>query len=136
MGSNKGQQQGNQKKGQSRRKLRFDKTSKKEEDDFPDGFSKLQHGQPPILETMQVKPGVVLDVYGKSKAGPAPSTAGGGMSRKEYVALTEKEVAQEGIFNSMSDPSGEHAGEHSSLAGPPPGTAGSRSQAGDAGLVG
>jgi len=111
------------------------RTGKIDEDDFPDGFSKLQHGQPPILETMQVKPGVVLDVYGKSKAGPAPSTAGGGMSRKEYVALTEKEVAQEGIFNSMSDPSGEHAGEHSSLAGPP-GTAGSRSQAGDAGLVG
>jgi len=77
-GSAKGPQQGNQKGKQGRRKPRFDRT-KKEEDDFPDGFSKLQHGQPPILETMVVKPGVVLDSNGKSKPGPAVTNSGAGM---------------------------------------------------------
>merc|ERR1712054_604712 len=96
-----------------RTKRRFDRSSKSknDEDDFPDGFSKLQHGQPPILETMVVKPGVVLDVHGKSKAGPTQGDKTGGMSRKEYVALTEKEVAYEAQFASMSDPSAEHGGE-------------------------
>lgn len=113
-------------------KRRLDRSSKSrmDEEDFPDGFSKLQHGQPPILETMVVKPGVVLDVYGKSKAGPAVSNIGGGMSRKEYVALTEKEVAYEAQFASMSDPSGEHGGDPNSPHGPP-GTAGSRGPGAD-----
>jgi hypothetical protein len=97
------------KQQQSRgRKTRFgDSRSKlqKEEDDFPDGFSKLQHGQPPIHETMNVKPGVVLVSHGKPKVGPPVAYTGGGMSRKEYVALTEKEMAFESQFASMSDPS-------------------------------
>jgi len=115
------------KKAASQRgRKRFDRSSKKmDEDDFPDGFSKLQHGQPPILETMVVKPGVVLDVYGKSKAGPAMANTGSGMSRKEYVALTEKEVAYEAQFSSLSDPSAEHGADSGSPHGGPPGTAGS-----------
>jgi hypothetical protein len=93
-----------------RRRLRFgDSRRGAAEDDFPDGFSKLQHGQPPILETMVVKAGVVLDVYGKSKAGPAIS-AGGGMSRKDYVNWTEKEIAYEAQFASTSDPSADAPG--------------------------
>jgi len=127
------------KKAASQRgRKRFDRSSKKlDEDDFPDGFSKLQHGQPPILETMVVKPGVVLDVYGKSKAGPAVAAIGCGMSRKEYVALTEKEVAYEAQFSSLSDPSGEHGGESGTPhAGGPPGTAGSASRSVDGGLAG
>lgn len=86
-------------KSNARRKLRFDRSSRanQNEEDFPDGFSKLQHGQPPILETMVVKPGVVLDSNGKQKAGPAVNQ-GGGMSRKEYVAWTEKEGAFEAQF--------------------------------------
>lgn len=118
------------KKSQTQRsKRRFDRSSKgrMDEEDFPDGFSKLQHGQPPILETMVVKAGVVLDVYGKTKAGPQVAPTGGGMSRKEYVALTEKEVAYEAQFASTSaegeaDPNSPNVG--------PPGTAGSRSAAG------
>jgi hypothetical protein len=120
----------NKQKQQRAAKRRNDRSSrgKAEEDEFPDGFSKLQHGQPPILETMVVKPGVVLDVYGKSKSGP-PLTVptGGSMSRKEYVALTEKEVAVEAQFGSMSDPSAEHGGDpNTPHGGGPPGTAGSR----------
>lgn len=114
-------------------KRRLDRSSKSrmDEEDFPDGFSKLQHGQPPILETMVVKPGVVLDVYGKSKAGPAVTNTSGGMSRKEYVTLTEKEVAYEAQFASMSDPSGEHGHPDPSSPHPgPPGTAGSRRDGG------
>mmetsp|Transcript_146786 Transcript_146786/g.273352 ORF Transcript_146786/g.273352 Transcript_146786/m.273352 type:complete len:638 (-) Transcript_146786:76-1989(-) len=98
-------------KTNARRKARFDRSSKKkeDEDDFPDGFSKLKHGQPPILETMVVKPGVVLDSGGKQKAGPAMSHAGGGMSRKEYVAWTEQEGAKEAAFNQSADSKGEGA---------------------------
>mmetsp|Transcript_17626 Transcript_17626/g.32090 ORF Transcript_17626/g.32090 Transcript_17626/m.32090 type:complete len:630 (-) Transcript_17626:53-1942(-) len=89
----------------ARRKARFDRSSKlkENEDDFPDGFSKLKHGQPPILETMVVKPGVVLDSGGKQKAGPAVKHSGGGMSRKEYVAWTEQEGAKEAAFNQIAD---------------------------------
>jgi len=114
---------------------RFDRSSKKmDEDDFPDGFSKLQHGQPPILETMVIKAGVVLDVYGKTKAGPpAAVVAGGGMSRKDYVALSEKEVAYEAQFASMSDPSKDGGG--GSPTGGPPGTAGSMARSMDGGLA-
>mmetsp|Transcript_17628 Transcript_17628/g.32101 ORF Transcript_17628/g.32101 Transcript_17628/m.32101 type:complete len:635 (-) Transcript_17628:34-1938(-) len=92
-------------KTNARRKARFDRSSKKkeDEDDFPDGFSKLKHGQPPILETMVVKPGVVLDSGGKQKAGPAVKHSGGGMSRKEYVAWTEQEGAKEAAFNQIAD---------------------------------
>lgn len=125
---------------QQRAKRRLDRSSKSkmDEDDFPDGFSKLQHGQPPIMETMAVKPGVVLDVYGKSKAGPPNAINAGGMSRKEYVALTEKEVAYEAQFGSMSDPSAEHGGEPGSpyQQGGPPGTAGSLSRSLDGGGLG
>lgn len=136
--SGKGKDSPAGKKAASQRgRKRFDRSSKKmDEDDFPDGFSKLQHGQPPILETMVVKSGVVLDVYGKSKAGPAVAPQGCGMSRKEYVALTEKEVAYEAQFASMSDPSGEHAGESGSPHGGPPGTAGSVSRSLDGGHAG
>lgn len=111
------------------RKTRFgDRSSKalREEDDFPDGFSKLQHGQPPILETMVVKPGVLLVSHGKPKPGPAVENTGRGMSRKEYVALTEKEIAYESQFASMSDPSGisPRAGDHPDSPGQPPGSRG------------
>jgi len=125
--SRKGKESPAGKKQNQRGKRRGDRSSKSkmDEDDFPDGFSKLQHGQPPILETMMVKAGVVLDVYGKSKAGPPVLPAGVGMSRKEYVALTEKEVAYEAQFASMSDP--DASGEPGSPGGHagPPGTAGS-----------
>jgi len=91
------------KKQQRGKGRKFDRSlkGKGDEDEFPDGYSKLQHGQPPIQETMVVKPGVVLDAYGKSKAGPPVLATGVGMSRKEYVALTEKEVAYEAQFNSI-----------------------------------
>ncbi|CAE7221326.1 XCP1 [Symbiodinium natans] len=87
--------------------------------EFTDGFSKLQHGQPPILETMVVVPGVTLEQLGKMKAAVAPlfmwktalpnpsilcscfcppSVQSGPddekrfLSRREYVQLAEQEV--------------------------------------------
>jgi len=61
--------------------------------EFTDGFSKLQHGQPPILDTMNVQPGVTLESMGKRRAG-ADLAAGNPrqMSRKEYVMLAQQEV--------------------------------------------
>jgi len=106
--------------------------NKMDEDDFPDGFSKLQHGQPPILETMDVKPGVQLDVYGKTKSGPQATTIGCGMSRKEYVDLCEKDKAFAAEFTSTDDV----GGPDSPGAGGPPGTAGSRSMDGGLSLGG
>lgn len=64
--------------------------------EFTDGFSKLQHGQPPIIETMVVVPGVLLEQMGKVKAGPEPESRF--MSRKEYVLLAEAEVPTEASF--------------------------------------
>merc|ERR1719159_582420 len=59
------------------------------EQEFTDSFSKLQHGQPPILETMVVQTGVVLESSGKKKQGVEPAFGERQMSRKEYVQLTE-----------------------------------------------
>eukprot|EP00933_Yihiella_yeosuensis_P015573 TRINITY_DN13545_c3_g1_i1.p1 TRINITY_DN13545_c3_g1~~TRINITY_DN13545_c3_g1_i1.p1 ORF type:complete len:663 (-),score=160.80 TRINITY_DN13545_c3_g1_i1:39-2027(-) len=66
------------------------------EPEFTDGFSKLQHGQPPILETMEVRGGVVLESMGKRKVGPEASDEHRMLSRKEYVQLAEREVAGQG----------------------------------------
>lgn len=70
--------------------------------EFTDGFSKLQHGQPPIIETMVLVPGVLLEQMGKVKARPklhhsplrqsGPEPDSRYMSRKEYVQLAEAEV--------------------------------------------
>lgn len=57
--------------------------------EFTDGFSKLQHGQPPIIETMVLVPGVQVEQLGKVKSGPEPDSRF--MSRKEYVQLAEAE---------------------------------------------
>ncbi|CAJ1449789.1 unnamed protein product, partial [Effrenium voratum] len=63
--------------------------------EFTDGFSKLQHGQPPILDTMVVVPGVTLEQMGKHKSGPESDSRF--MSRKEYVQLAEAEVPESGF---------------------------------------
>lgn len=52
-----------------------------------------------------MKPGVLLVSHGKPKSGPAVPTSGCGMSRREYVALTEKEMAYESQFASDHSPS-------------------------------
>eukprot|EP00971_Amphidinium_carterae_P131538 2604835-Amphidinium_carterae.1 len=59
-------------------------------EDFTDSFSKLQHGQPPIMDTMNVKAGVVLEQQGKVKAGAGQDNRQ--MSRKEYIQMAEREV--------------------------------------------
>lgn len=76
---------------------RSTETDKKQGIEFTDFFSKLQHGQPPILETMAVQPGVTLESMGKKKMGHE-SNADGHMSRKEYVQLAEKEEAMGSQF--------------------------------------
>lgn len=76
-----------------------DKQDRKHHDhsEFSDFFSKLQHGQPPILETMAVQPGVSLESMGKRKAGPVDvHSADHHMSRREYVQLAEQELAMDG----------------------------------------
>lgn len=79
---------------------RRSKNPKKEltmDPEFADGFSKLQHGQPPILETMLVQSGVTLESMGKRKPGPEPDGERF-MSRREYVQLAEREVAMDGGY--------------------------------------
>jgi len=97
--------------------------------EFTDGFSKLQHGQPPIIETMVVVPGVLLEQMGKVKSGPEPDSRF--MSRKEYVLLAEAEVPTEASFRkggnpppaASSDSQGPPGGEPPASAGAPPGGA-------------
>lgn len=60
--------------------------------EFTDFFSKLQHGQPPILETMAVQPGVTLESMGKRKAGQDFGYEHH-MSRKDYLELASREEA-------------------------------------------
>ena len=49
---------------------------------FTDGFTRLKTEQPPILETMNVSCGVILEHKGKSKKGPPVATTS--MSREKY----------------------------------------------------
>jgi len=95
-----GTARGNRKERGRRKKQ--DRTAKAEhaEQEFTDSFSKLQHGQPPVLETMQVATGVTLESQGKKKSGPEPNFADRQMSRKEYVQLAEREVAMDGAARS------------------------------------
>lgn len=86
-------------RGDSRRKKRPERKPATEEVEFPDNFAKLQHGQPPIMETMMMKPGVSLSSQGRSKVGPEPDNPNRQMSRKEYFFLAEKEVASDGRAN-------------------------------------
>eukprot|EP00930_Biecheleria_cincta_P085187 TRINITY_DN74598_c0_g1_i1.p1 TRINITY_DN74598_c0_g1~~TRINITY_DN74598_c0_g1_i1.p1 ORF type:complete len:682 (+),score=148.53 TRINITY_DN74598_c0_g1_i1:88-2046(+) len=85
--------------GRKKSKKRRNDTQKKPavEPEFTDGFSKLQHGQPPILETMMVQSGVILESMGKRKPGPEPDGERF-MSRREYVQLAEREVAMDGGY--------------------------------------
>lgn len=94
-----------QAKGKARRKPRYDRSSINEgqEMNFTDGFSKLQYGQPPILETMDVKAGVTLLALGKEKKGPPPDNPNRQMSRRDYVAQAEREVALGASFMSEGD---------------------------------
>eukprot|EP00931_Biecheleriopsis_adriatica_P008784 TRINITY_DN109913_c0_g1_i1.p1 TRINITY_DN109913_c0_g1~~TRINITY_DN109913_c0_g1_i1.p1 ORF type:complete len:667 (+),score=138.55 TRINITY_DN109913_c0_g1_i1:28-2001(+) len=56
---------------------------------FTDGFEKLQHAQPPMVESMALQRGVVLNWGGKVKAGPRPVGEVNRMSWSEYVAMTQ-----------------------------------------------
>mmetsp|Transcript_85910 Transcript_85910/g.152178 ORF Transcript_85910/g.152178 Transcript_85910/m.152178 type:complete len:620 (+) Transcript_85910:93-1952(+) len=95
------------KKGAKKRGKQRQAAKKAEvEPEFTDGFSKLQHGQPPILETMVVQPGVMLESVGKRKAGPEVDQGSRYMSRKEYVQLAEREVAMDGGYRPNFNNSG------------------------------
>eukprot|EP00445_Apocalathium_hangoei_P013337 CAMPEP_0203870298 /NCGR_PEP_ID=MMETSP0359-20131031/18162_1 /ASSEMBLY_ACC=CAM_ASM_000338 /TAXON_ID=268821 /ORGANISM="Scrippsiella Hangoei, Strain SHTV-5" /LENGTH=421 /DNA_ID=CAMNT_0050788959 /DNA_START=122 /DNA_END=1383 /DNA_ORIENTATION=- len=62
-------------------------------DEYADGFSKLQHGQPPILETMVVQTGVSLEAMGKKKNGGYSADERITMTRREYNRLAAGEGA-------------------------------------------
>lgn len=94
-------QRGNRRPQRPQRGNRKTKPDDSGETEFTDGFSKLQHGQPPILETMNVQPGVTLESMGKKKAGAdLPAGNHRQMSRKEYVMLAQQEVAMDMQFHS------------------------------------
>eukprot|EP00405_Crypthecodinium_cohnii_P034149 CAMPEP_0206526276 /NCGR_PEP_ID=MMETSP0325_2-20121206/625_1 /ASSEMBLY_ACC=CAM_ASM_000347 /TAXON_ID=2866 /ORGANISM="Crypthecodinium cohnii, Strain Seligo" /LENGTH=392 /DNA_ID=CAMNT_0054021401 /DNA_START=54 /DNA_END=1229 /DNA_ORIENTATION=- len=78
--------------GHADRDRRRRKLSKKADDNFSDGFSRLQHGQPPILDTMQVQCGVVLEAMGKKKAGNFLADDRETMTRREYNRLAERDA--------------------------------------------
>lgn len=81
-------------RGQAGRKQRSGAGSRKDkEDEFPDTFTKLKHAQPPILDTMHVVPGVMLEYSGQSKPGPEVQKPAGQMSRKDYINLTELQMS-------------------------------------------
>lgn len=80
-------------RGQRGQKERASKTNL--EPEFSDGFSKLQHGQPPILETMVVQTGVSLEAMGKKKAGVSNAGDASKMSRKEYNLRVERDVGMD-----------------------------------------
>lgn len=80
--------------GHAGRKQRSGGGSRKDrEDEFPDTFTKLKHAQPPILDTMHVVPGVMLEFSGQSKPGPDVQKPKGQMSRKDYINLTEMQMS-------------------------------------------
>lgn len=67
-------------------------------EEFPDSFTKLAHGQPPIMETMSMKPGVQLDHKGKQKAGGPPAAKDGQMTRSDYISLASREISGDTQF--------------------------------------
>lgn len=66
---------------------------KKIDEEFPDGFTRLNHAQPPILETMVMSSGVTLNHKGKSKNGNSAELASGKMTRQEYLMMAQREVS-------------------------------------------
>merc|ERR1719359_1960494 len=82
------------KKADKRKTRKGGKMSKEDElaaMGFTDNFTRLQHEQPPIIDTMEVVPGVDLEFQGKAKKGPRPEGQKDQMSRLEYKQLIEGE---------------------------------------------
>lgn len=69
------------------------RNAKKKDDQFPDGFTRLNHAQPPLLETMEMSTGVSLNYRGKAKHGRAADLSSGKMTRQEYIMMTQREVS-------------------------------------------
>lgn len=86
------------------------------EPEFTDGFSKLQHGQPPILETMTVSPGVLLESMGRKKAGPEARNERQ-MTRKEYVQQAERDTSL-GAYSDEGSPAAKAEKEEEKPAAP------------------
>jgi len=63
---------------------------------FTDGCRRFEGAQPPLLQIMEVKPGVVLDVNGRTKAGLSLRENDHRMSWKEYEAMVMKETGARG----------------------------------------
>jgi len=92
----------------NRKRTKHDRSSKTDHDEleFTDSFSKLQHMQPPVLDTMKVQSGVILEQMGRRRAGPDDNNYRQ-MSRKEYVMLAAQEAAVDGFrVGSQDSPSG------------------------------
>jgi hypothetical protein len=70
---------------------------------FTDTFTRLQHEQPPIIDTMEVQPGVDLEFQGKSKRGPKSDAMKDQMSRAEYRNLVEGEYGSGSGYGGQGD---------------------------------
>jgi hypothetical protein len=93
-----------EKKKADRLKKKKGKLSKQDEYElmgFTDSFTRLKHEQPPIIDTMEVQPGVDLEFQGKSKKGPRPEQSDQ-MSRKEYKELVDGDYGLESAGKAAS----------------------------------
>merc|ERR1719487_975090 len=82
------------KKKLEKRKTRKGGRTKQEEWElmgFTDTFTRLQHEQPPIIDTMEVQPGVDLESQGKVKKGPKAEPLKDQMSRADYQEFIASE---------------------------------------------
>lgn len=61
---------------------------------FTDGVHRPSYMQPPVLEMMDVKPGVVLQSMGRAKTGPPLTSEKGRMSMRDYRQLAERDAME------------------------------------------
>merc|ERR550514_1726699 len=78
---------------------------------FTDGFTKLATQQPPIIEVLVPKSGVLLEHKGRKKKGPPVEKPEGSMSREEYRQLTESEDAMGGGQSTMPSQAAKAGGD-------------------------
>eukprot|EP00931_Biecheleriopsis_adriatica_P033962 TRINITY_DN19672_c0_g1_i1.p1 TRINITY_DN19672_c0_g1~~TRINITY_DN19672_c0_g1_i1.p1 ORF type:complete len:679 (-),score=140.55 TRINITY_DN19672_c0_g1_i1:107-2143(-) len=64
------------------------------EEKFSDGFRKLENQQPPVMETMSMQHGVVLECQGRKKAGPKLQGEATRMAWREYLNMVQAQDEQ------------------------------------------
>lgn len=80
--------------GKSQRRQHHRKRMPAQGGHFTDGFQRPLHPQPPLIDTIELSPGVVLSVNGKKKSGPLPTDQC--MTWLEYARLIGPRDEKEG----------------------------------------